>query len=335
MNISEELLNNIIPNFSNIKTNVVSTEIIEGGINIISKPRIRIPNVDLTLDLSEEDRHLALASGTDTLSKWFHQKNGSVYSVRPNIIEATDYILVDDHTLDNAFMMTPSIYFNFEQSNHSSVLLQKINKSEALHFIDNFEFDVSCHIDMQVLRQSINSRDSDKFFLCCVFVEGRIKIRCVSAYDTLSNGFGSCNDYFSIIETCFKILAFTEIPYLKPTKLSNKQFKKVHSKISKSYLKSKDQSFRICALPLVRELRKDYENQIIKNKLNGKTYHLKNGRIGHKRYLNNSCFVNKQGQNTLVKPVLDENGNLPKRVFRVQSPPKGSKPLNEINLDNG
>ena len=52
------------------------------------------------------------------------------------------------------------------------------------------------------------------------------------------------------------------------------------------------------------------------------------------RVLQHDCFTNKQGQAIMVKPVLDQYGNLPKRVFRVESPPKGSKPLDKIVLDN-
>jgi len=342
MNISEELLNNIIPNFSNIKTNVVDTMLDGNEVKVFGKRTIPLNATDLTSNLSERDKQECYASGMDTISKWFHDQHGAVYSIRPSIFEALESIDVKDYTLKDSFMMTNSIYFNFEQGECKSAMIQRLNRAEVLNFIDTFHFTPDFHIDMQVTRQEIQKECSD-FFLYSIFKDGKVSRGFLPAYDTLSDAYNkyadlNSDDYITImpwqnalgiVETCFRILAFTSVPYLKPTKLSNKDKKKIRSKISKDYLKPNTQSFRVCCLPLLRELREQHKNRSSKNKIE-----LKNGRIGHVRVLQNDCFTNKQGQAIMVKPVLDQYGNLPKQVFRVESPPKGSKPLDKIMLGN-
>lgn len=342
MNISEELLNNIIPNFSNIKTNIVDTILDSNELKVFGKRTIPLNTTDLTLNLSERDRQECYASGIDTISKWFHNQHGSVYSIRSSIFEALESIEVKDYTLKDSFMMTNSIYFNFEKGEYKSAMIQKFNRAEVLNFIDTFHFSPDFHVDMQVVRQQIQ-KGCSHFFIYSIFKDNKISRGVLPAYNTLAdiyNYYENSNsdnyigampweESLTVVETCFRILAFTSVPYLKPTKLSNKDKKKIRSKISKNYLKPNTQSFRVCCLPLLRELREQHKNKSSKNKMQ-----LKNGRIGHVRVLQHDCFTNKQGQAIMVKPVLDQHGNLPKRVFRVESPPKGSKPLDKIMLDN-
>ena len=342
MNISEELLNNIIPNFSNIKTNIVDTILDGNEVKVFGKRTIPLNTTDLTLNLSERDRQECYASGIDTISKWFHNQHGSVYSIRSSIFEALESIEVKDYTLKDSFMMTDSIYFNFEKGEYKSAMIQKFNRAEVLNFINTFHFSPDFHVDMQVVRQQIQ-KGCSHFFIYSIFKDNKISRGVLPAYNTLAdiyNYYENSNpdnyigampweESLSVVETCFRILAFTSVPYLKPTKLSNKDKKKIRSKISKDYLKPNTQSFRVCCLPLLRELREQHKNRSSKNKIE-----LKNGRIGHVRVLQNDCFTNKQGQAIMVKPVLDQYGNLPKQVFRVESPPKGSKPLDQIMLGN-
>lgn len=342
MNISEELLNNIIPNFSNIKTNIVDTILDGNEVKVFGKRTIPLNTTDLTLNLSERDRQECYASGIDTISKWFHNQHGSVYSIRSSIFEALESIEVKDYTLKDSFMMTDSIYFNFEKGEYKSAMIQKFNRAEVLNFINTFHFSPDFHVDMQVVRQQIQ-KGCSHFFIYSIFKDNKISRGVLPAYNTLAdiyNYYENSNpdnyigampweESLSVVETCFRILAFTSVPYLKPTKLSNKDKKKIRSKISKDYLKPNTQSFRVCCLPLLRELREQHKNRSSKNKIE-----LKNGRIGHVRVLQNDCFTNKQGQVIMVKPVLDQYGNLPKQVFRVESPPKGSKPLDQIMLGN-
>lgn len=342
MNISDELLNNLIPNFSKIETNIVDTIVNGNEVKVFAQRTIPLNATDLTLNLSERERQECYSEGISTISRWFHEKNGALYSIRPSIFEALESIEVKDHTLNNSLMMTNSIYFNFENSPYKSAMIQKCNRTEVLNFIDTFHFTPDVHANMQVTRQQIE-KGCSCFFIYSIFKDGMISRGILPAYNTLAdiyNYYENSNpdDYIgmmpweeslAVVETCFRILAFTSVPYLKPTKLSDKDRKKIRSKISKSYLNSNTQSFRVCCLPLLRELREQHRNKPSKNKMQ-----LKNGRIGHIRVLQHDCFTNKQGQAIMVKPVLDQHGNLPKHIYQVRAVPKDCEPLEKIVLDN-
>ena len=118
-------------------------------------------------------------------------------------------------------------------------MIQSLIVVTQVNFIDTFHFmQLIHHIDMQVTRQEIQKECSD-FFLYSIFKDGKVSRGFLPAYGTLSDAYNkyadlNSDDYITmmpwqnalgIVETCFRILAFTSVPYLKPTKLSNKDKK--------------------------------------------------------------------------------------------------------------
>lgn len=340
MNVTDELINNILPNSLNINTNIVETRLDGEHIEILTQRTIPLNTLDLTSNLTEHEYRVCDASGMDTISRWFHEQKGSIYSVDMNIFDALSSIEVKDHTLGSSFMMSDSIYFNFERTNHPSLMLQKCDRAEILNFIDTWNFSPDHHVDMQVARKQILEQNTS-FFIYSIHKDGVVSRGYFSTNSTLSS---ICDHYenldeeikhtidwtdaFKFIETCFKILAFTSVPYLKPTKLSNKMKKKARSKISGNYFKDKTPSFRVSSLPLLVQLRKDHQK-----KSSTKGSKLKNGRVGHLRFLQDECFTHKKGEWILVKPCLDEYGNLPKKHYKVRKAPKNCKQLDQIEVD--
>lgn len=340
MNVTDELINNILPNSLNINTNIVETRLDGDYIDVSFKPSIPLNTLDLTGGLTEDEYHICNASGMASISRWIHERKGSIYSVDVNIFDALSSIEVKDHTLGSSFMMSDSIYFNFERSNHPSLMLQKCNRAEILNFIDTWNFYPDHHVDMQVVRKEI-LKQNISFFIYSIFKDGRVARGLFSANSTLSSVFNyyenldeemkdtmNSGDALEFVETCFKILAFTSVPYLKPTKLSNKMKKKARSKISGNYFKEKTPSFRVSSLPLLVRLRKKHQK-----KSSSKGSKLKNGRVGHLRFLQDECFTHKKGEWILVKPSLDEHGNLPKKHYKVRKAPKNCKQLDQIQVD--
>ncbi len=340
MNVTDELINNILPNSLNVKTNIVETIMHGDYVDVSFQRSIPLNSLDLTGELTDAEIFDCKSDGVDTISRWFHEQKGSIYSVDVNIFDALSSIEVKDHTLSSSFMMSDSIYFNFERSSHPSLMLQKCNRAEILNFIDTWHFPPDHHIDMQVARKEILKQNTS-FFIYSIFKDGKVARGLFSANFTLSSiceriqnvdqEMSDTMDWeesLTFVETCFKILAFTSVPYLKPTKLSGKMKKKARSKISGNYFKKDTPSFRVSSLPLLVKLRKEHQK-----KSSSKGSKLKNGRVGHLRFLQDECFTHKKGEWILVKPCLDEHGNLPKKHYKVRKAPKNCKQLDQIEVD--
>lgn len=110
-----------------------------------------------------------------------------------------------------------------------------------------------------------------------------------------------------------KVINYSAIPYFAPTKINKWDKKELKSAKKKYKVKGKKSLYRVVYLP--KKIR-DYQEK----KGHKKTGPLKNGRVGHLRELRSAYFVNKQGEDILIPPIPDCNGNYPKIIYKVKKP---------------